>query len=248
MRKSMLWLAMLPALCAAASAGTFDYVIQTAAAGQTFSVLINGASGISIDWGDGQTASGLSGNGVRSHVYAAPGVYTNKVAGTATRIAFGGGTTTPLLLKDIVSRLSDGVTGITSAAYMFRGAANIANFTQADWFDSASGNVTTMGTMFDSATAFKQDISRWNVSKVASFDWFLNGTSLPTEYYDLLLMRWSRRALRPNVSFHGGSSKYSLGLPEERRQYIKDTFTWTITDGGTTGQWFVGDPTVMTVR
>jgi hypothetical protein len=248
MNKRMFWLALLPALCASASAGTFDFVVETTTANQKFAFQTDNAANFSIDWGDGQTVGGLSGSAERSHFYASPGVYTNKVAGTATRIAFGGGTTTPLLLKDIVSRLSDGVTGITSAAYMFRGAANIANFTQADWFDSASGNVTTMGTMFDSATAFKQDISRWNVSKVASFDWFLNGTSLPTEYYDLLLMRWSRRALRPNVSFHGGSSKYSLGLPEERRQYIKDTFTWTTTDGGTTGLWYTGDPTVVTVR
>ena len=248
MKRRACWAGILASLGLTAAAATFAFVGETTKANEAFTFRIDNAADVTIIWGDGASESGLAGTANRTHLFAAAGRYTNRVSGSATRIAFGGGTTTPLLLKDIVSRLSDGVTGITSAAYMFRGAANIANFTQADWFDSASGNVTTMGTMFDSATAFKQDISRWNVSKVASFDWFLNGTSLPTEYYDLLLMRWSRRALRPNVSFHGGSSKYSLGLPEERRQYIKDTFTWTTTDGGTTGLWYTGDPTVVTVR
>ena len=109
-------------------------------------------------------------------------------------------------------------------------------------------NVTTMGTMFDNAVSFKQDISRWDVSKVANFDWFLNGTFLPTEYYNRLLMRWSNLDLRPGVTFRAGTSKYDLGLPQDRRQYIKDTFGWTITDGGSTDMWFLGEPTVMAVR
>ena len=178
MKKRMFWLALLPALCAAASAGTFDYVIQTTTASQTFSVLINGAVGISIDWGDGASASGLSGNGVRSHVYAAAGVYTNKVAGTATHIAFGGdGGTTPALLRDIVSRMSDGVTGINNAYKMFNSANNITNFTQADWFDAASANVVNMGEMFQGASKFNQSLNGWNVGNVTTMNRLFNGAA-----------------------------------------------------------------------
>lgn len=96
------------------------------------------------------------------------------------------------MLRDITSRLSDGVAGINSAYQMFNGATNITQFTQADWFDAASGNVTSlremfmgasrfncpgvanwdtskvtdMRNMFESATAFNQDISGWDTSKL----------------------------------------------------------------------------------
>ena len=110
------------------------------------------------------------------------------------------------------------------------------------------GNVTIMNYMFNNVSAFKQDISRWNVSKVTNFTNFLAGGSLPTDYYNLLLIRWPKNGLQSNLSFHAGTSKYDMGLPAERRQYIKDTFVWNIYDGGSTGQYYTGDPTVFTVR
>ena len=64
--------------------GTFDFVIQTTASNQIFSIAINGASGLSIDWGDGNLVTGLSGNGVRSHQYVIPGFHTNKISGLPT--------------------------------------------------------------------------------------------------------------------------------------------------------------------
>src|SRR5690606_38802720 len=126
---------------------------------------------------DGLIVTGLSGTANRSHTYATAGIYTNRVSGTATRIAFGGTGMTPLLLRDIVSCLSDGVTGINSAAYMFNGAANITQFTQADWFDAASTNVTVMNHMFYGAAAFNQNIGEWNVSNVTTMaSMFYNAT------------------------------------------------------------------------
>ena len=60
-------------------------------------------------------------------------------------------TSTPLLLTDIVSRLSEGVTNIVSASQMFFGAGNNTQFTQTDWFDAASSNVKTTSDMFRGA-------------------------------------------------------------------------------------------------
>ena len=110
------------------------------------------------------------------------------------------------------------------------------------------GNVTSMRYMFNSVPVFKQDISRWNVAKVTDLTNFLAGGSLPTDYYNLLLMRWSRQTLKPTLTFHGGTSKYDLGAPSERRQYIMDTFGWNIYDGGSTGQYYQYDPTSIVVR
>jgi len=38
--------------------------------------------------------------------------------------------------------------------------------------------------------------------------------------------------LKSNVEFHAGNSKYSAGDAETAKQYIIDTYNWTITDGG----------------
>ena len=456
-----------------ASAGTFDFVVQTTTANQAFAFQTDNASGFNIDWGDGQTQTGLSGTALRSHVYAAPGVYTNQVSGTATRIAFGGGGTTPLLLRDILSPIDEGVTGINSTAYMFWGAENVERFTRADWFDTASTNVvntmymvngmkkfnqdisgwdvskstsffgmfrearafnqdlsgwdtgnvtnmkemffnatafngnittwdvgkvndmnstfkgassfnqdisgwnvanvttmqemfngaaafdqdiggwavsnvtrtsymfynavnfnqdisgwdvgkvtqmdrmfygaktfnqpigdwnvrnvttmhgmffrasafnqplgnwdlgkattlyamfyeatsfnqpigdwnvrnvTTMQSMFDGATAFKQDLSGWTVSNVGNFANFLNRVTLPTDYYNSLLIRWSKQNLKTGVDFNGGSSQYDLGKPDVCRESMIDTFGWTIADGGSTGKWYAYEPGVISFQ
>ena len=256
-----------------ASAGTFDFVVQTTTANQAFAFQTDNASGFNIDWGDGQTQTGLSGTALRSHNYAVPGVYTNKVAGTATRIAFGGTGTTPLLLSDILSPIDEGVTGINSTAYMFWGAENVERFTRADWFDTASTNVvntmymvngmkkfnqpigdwnvrnvTTMQSMFDGATAFKQDLSGWTVSNVGNFANFLNRVTLPTDYYNSLLIRWSKQNLKTGVDFNGGSSQYDLGKPDVCRESMIDTFGWTIADGGSTGKWYAYEPGVISFQ
>ncbi len=423
-------LAVLGLMLPAAQGGdTFDFVIETTTTPQTFTFQVDGASGFTIDWGDGTAVSNAAaGTSARSRVYANPGTYTIKVKGTATRISFwqSASVGTPALLRNITSKLTDGVTGITSAASMFRNATGITTFTQADWFDAASANVTTMLSMFNGASAFNQDISGWDVSKVttmqsmfqlagafnqpiggwnvskvtnmsimfqsaSSFNqpiggwdvskvttmaqmfqsasafnqpiggwdvssvtimrsmflsasafnqpiggwdvssvtqthamfqsasafnqdiggwdvgnvstmnnmfqnatafnqdiggwdvgnvttmlsmfqhspshafnqdisgWdvrnvttmadMLNGVTLSTENYNKLLMSWSTLPLKSTVSFHAGSSKYDLGLPKDGRDVMTGTFSWTITDGGTTGNTlFVPSGTVFRFR
>ncbi|NLF22080.1 MAG: DUF285 domain-containing protein, partial [Lentisphaerae bacterium] len=179
MKRMACWAGILASLGLTAAATTFDFVVETTKADEAFTFRIDNAADVTIVWGDGATESGLAGTANRTHLFAAAGRYTNRVSGSATRIAFGGATgTTPLLLRDIVSRLSDGVTGITSAYQMFHSAANITRFSQADWFDAASSNVTTLAQMFRGATAFDQNISGWNVGKVTTMaDLFYNAAA-----------------------------------------------------------------------
>jgi len=59
------------------------------------------------------------------------------------------------------------------------------------------------------------------------------GATLSVSNYDNLLIGWSNLQLQSNISFNGGNSQYSNNA-KDARQYILDTFNWTISDGGLT--------------
>jgi surface protein len=149
-----------------------------------------------------------------------------------------------------VSNLS----GIFSGAILFDqpiGAWNVSNVTdmRSSFSGSSSFNqdigewdvssVIYMGGwfseegMFSGATAFNQNLSNWDVSNVIDMGDMFQGAGLSPCNYESLLEGWSQLDLRPNVSFHGGSSRYGIGTPAEAaRLSIIDNFGWTITDGG----------------
>ena len=95
-------------------------------------------------------------------------------------------------------------------------------------------NVKNMVGMF-AASLFNQDLSDWDVSSVTSmsgmFYNYWHDTSFSTTNYDALLLGWaSLGILQPNVAFNAGVSSYCNG--ETARDYIINTYGWTITDGG----------------
>jgi len=64
-------------------------------------------------------------------------------------------------------------------------------------------------------------------------DGMFEGVALSTANYNALLQGWSQLALQNAVSFDAGNSQYSSGSgAATARQYIIDTFGWTISDGG----------------
>ena len=108
---------------------------------------------------------------------------------------------------------------------------NAANFNQ-DISGWNVGLVTNMGYLFYGATDFDQNIGSWNVSNVTYMGDMFTGVTLSTANYDALLIGWSGQTLKPNLNFHGGNSKYSCDVMDERAILTGAPNNWTITDGG----------------
>ncbi len=93
--------------------------------------------------------------------------------------------------------------------------------------------VTDMTGMFYDATAFNQDISSWDIRNVVSFGSFLTFSNISTKNYDKLLMNWARLIPLQNSIYLGVANiDYTVGNPENARQYIIDNYGWTFFDGG----------------
>jgi hypothetical protein len=76
-------------------------------------------------------------------------------------------------------------------------------------------------------------IENFSISSVTNFSNFLLNVTLPTSRYDALLINYEAQAPNPNLSFHGGNSKYTAGgAAEAARTNLATTYNWTITDGG----------------
>jgi surface protein len=144
------------------------------------------------------------------------------------------------------------VSGITDMEYLFYDASSF-NQPISTWNTSS---VTDMKRMFFNAFSFNQPISNWDVSRVYDMEFlFYNayyfdqpignwdvsvvgdmremfeGVTLSTANYDNLLAGWGALPLKNGVVFDGGYSLYSASTA---RQYLIDTFSWSITDGGFT--------------
>ncbi len=137
----------------------FIFKITTTSSPQTFSFQTDDASNLEVIW-DEENSETFNGTGLRSHAYVTAGDHNIWVKGTATRIAFGGTGTTPDLLKDIYTPISNGVGGLTSAENMFRDT-KVSTFTAIDFFDETSTNILTTKSMFYRAS-FNQSVSNWD--------------------------------------------------------------------------------------
>ena len=86
---------------------------------------------------------------------------------------------------------------------------------------------------------FSQDISTWDFSKFTNMSRFLNGSSFGTSNYDKLLLALAASPTLVNFVFMSTGPKYTTDGtgnietdPAAARQYIINTYNWTISDGG----------------
>jgi len=87
-----------------------------------------------------------------------------------------------------------------------------------------------MSSMFESASAFDQNIGRWDVTALTDATDMFKDNWLSTPTYDALLNGWDAQILHSGVTFDGGISGYCAG--EAARTNMITADTWTITDGG----------------
>lgn len=92
-------------------------------------------------------------------------------------------------------------------------------------------SVQSMRRMFFRNTQFDQDVGSWNVAQVNNMSEMFAQTGLSRENYDNTLLGWAALPnLQSNVVFDGGNSEFCEAT--DARQFIIDTYGWTITDGG----------------
>ncbi len=143
----------------AAASGSFTFKIETEENNRSFAFQVYECENFEVDWGEGSGyEEPADGTKLFSYEYKSPGEYKIKVRGKTERISFyGEGKGTPGLLTDILTPVTDGVEGITSAKEMFRSISS---------FDGYIGN--------------------WDVSNLKNFATFLKPSKLPTETYNKL--------------------------------------------------------------
>jgi len=165
------------------TSGNDQITIPTSGAGYNYSV----------DWGDGNTSTGLTGD--FTYTYASVGTYTVKISGDFPRIYFNNNGDK----EKIISIEQWGSQTWISMSHAFQGAINLViNALDAPDLSSVSdmsfmfmyasslnqdisswdvSNVTNMSRMFNSAISFNQDIGAWNVGSVVNMLSMFKGAS-----------------------------------------------------------------------
>lgn len=127
-----------------------------------------------IDWGDGVTADAVTGQ--NWHSYTELGTYDVEVTGKVPSF----GVMNAAMAKCVTEVPYWGDTATTSTSRMFEGSTSITSVA------APPATVTDMSSMFKNATAFKGDVSEWDVSSVTSMASMFSGA----RQFDADLSQW----------------------------------------------------------
>ena len=157
--------------------GAFVTTWRTTTADESITLPISG-SDMTVDWGDGNTATGVS--APVDHTYNTAGDYTIQVTGGLERFHLNNAADA----SKLVSLDQWGNTTWTTMENAFYGADNMA-YNAADSPDLST--VTDMSGMFRGADSFNGDLSNWNVSKVTDMNRMFSGA----DAFDGDISSWS---------------------------------------------------------
>ena len=145
------------------------------------------------------------------------------------------------------------ITNVTSMQETFRYCTSLSNDDLSAWNVS---NVTTMSHLFYKSTFngnistwdvssvtnliytfglasnFDQDLGNWDITSVTDANGMFYESGLSTQNYDQILIGWGAQNVKSGISFSGSSSGYCHG--NNYRSILKNTYGWTIFDGGRT--------------
>lgn len=207
-----------------------------------------------VDWGDGETDEGVTGD--ITHQYVQPGTYTVTITGVYPAPYFDYDFDAFEDNSDATKLLSVEQWGNrfwSSMEKAFVNADNLAindlsapNFSQVTSFrmmfllnDAFDGDVSTWDTsavtdmtyMF-AGSVFDQDVSNWAVENVTDMTGLFIEANLSIDNYDRLLLSWSQQSVQPNVTLDV-SSRFNPSA-ESARSTLIDQHGWIINDRNST--------------
>jgi hypothetical protein len=195
-------------------------ITVNAALGLTVDIPLFGTvSGVTIDWGDGNTSPTINTAGTNSHTYVSAGNYVIEIDGSFTGYGWQDAAPTAANVAAITGvtqwNLVGGAPTLTSLWGAFRDHANLMVVP-----DTLPSTVTSLKSTFYDAPKFNQDLSSWDVSGVSAADsmqdMFL-ASRLSVDNYDRLIANWNSGQTLLSRGFHGGHSVFCAtdpGVPD----------------------------------
>lgn len=153
-------------------AGAFVTTWETTIANETITIptLVGGIYNYSVDWGDGTTTTGETGDA--THTYTNPGTYYISITGTFPRIYFNNNGDR----EKILTIEQWGANPWTSMDDAFYGCTNL-NITNPSIDNPDLAGVTSLSGMFRNNTSFNGDITNWDVSTITNMSRLFYGSS-----------------------------------------------------------------------
>lgn len=163
-----------------------------------------------VDWGDGQTDTGVTSSTGITHTYATGGEYDIKISGVFSKMHYNNNSEAHKIIEiknwgiiqwtsfdlsfygaenlDVTATDSPDLSNCTKLARMFSGCSSLinANGSIGNWDTST---ITDMHAMF-SGSSFNQDINNWDVSNVTTFGVGFNRGMFAASQFNQPLSNW----------------------------------------------------------